>query len=81
MDADHRAGSAHSSNQQADSTSSSTQDYADQQRSTEAEAVPPLPEPMQAPVRQVMPCEISACHTCLVLRMQCQHSISRMVKK
>ncbi|KAL3146842.1 hypothetical protein ABBQ38_014816 [Trebouxia sp. C0009 RCD-2024] len=52
MSQDQRAGSAHSSNQQADSARSSTQEYPDQQRSSEADAVPPLPEPMQAPVRQ-----------------------------
>ena len=68
--ADQRAGSANSSSQQADSTRHSTQDYPEQERSTEADTVPPLPEPMQAPARQVMPCDSSACHTCLKLSMQ-----------
>ena len=76
--ADQRAGSAQSSSQQAASTRSSTQDYPEQERNTEA--VPPLPEPLQAPARQVMPRQSSACHACLKLsvhgiRAQVRHEV------
>lgn len=76
MHADQRAGSAHSSNQQAVSTRSSTQDYLEQERSTEADAVPPLPEPMQVPARQVMSCDNLASFACVMLSLQCpaEHS-------
>lgn len=68
MCADWRAGSAHTSNQQADSTWASTLDYLEDESSRQAETVPPLPEPMQVAARQVLTAllKASGCHTCVI---------------
>ena len=64
--ADRRAGSAHSSNQQADSDWAATLEYLEDGGSGQAESVPPLPEPLQPPARQVV------CHDSLAAtRLSC----------
>ena len=63
--ADWKADNAHSSNLQADSDWEATLEYLEDGGSRQVESVPPLPEPLQPPARQVM-CRDSlpATHCC-----------------
>ena len=60
MCTDGRAGSAQSSNQQADSDWATTLEYLEDGGSGQADFVPPLPEPLSQPARQVICCDTLA---------------------